>query len=48
MELVESVKDEFNSEFIFSVAQDKQDATLWLFGGIWEVLKRRREQQAQS
>jgi len=43
-----SVKDDFNREFIFSVAQDKNDATLWLFGGIWEVLERRPEQQAQS
>lgn len=43
-----SVKDDFNREFIFSVAQDKHDATLWLFGGIWEVLNRRAEQQARS
>ncbi len=43
-----SVKDDFNREFIFSVAQDKHDATLWLFGGIWEVLERRHEQQAHS
>ena len=34
-------KDDFNRDFIFSVAQDKHDATLWLFGGIWEVLERR-------
>ena len=38
-----SVKDDFNRDFIFSVAQDKHDATLWLFGGIWEVLERRPE-----
>jgi hypothetical protein len=43
-----SAKDDFNREFIFSVAQDKHDATLWLFGGIWEVLERGSEQQAQS
>lgn len=43
-----SVKDDFNREFIFSVAQDKSDPTLWLFGGIWEVLGRRPEQHAQS
>lgn len=43
-----SVKDDFNREFIFSVAQDKHDATLWLFGGIWEVLERGPEQQAHS
>ncbi|WP_035919573.1 GIY-YIG nuclease family protein [Knoellia sinensis] len=43
-----SVNDDFNREFIFSVAQDKHDASLWLFGGIWEVLERRSEQQARS
>ncbi|MFK5584159.1 GIY-YIG nuclease family protein [Serinicoccus sp. LYQ131] len=43
-----SVKNDFNREFIFSMAQDKHDATLWLFGGIWEVLERRPEQQAHS
>jgi hypothetical protein len=43
-----SVKNDFNREFIFSVAQDKNDATLWLFGGIWEVLERGPEQQARS
>lgn len=43
-----SVKDDFNRELVFSVAQDKHDASLWLFGGIWEVLERRPEQQARS
>lgn len=43
-----SVNNDFNREFIFSVAQVKHDATLWLFGGIWEVLERRPEQQAHS
>jgi hypothetical protein len=43
-----SVKDDFNRDFIFSVAQDKHDATLWLFGGVWEVLGRGPEQQAHS
>lgn len=43
-----SVKDDFNRQFIFSMAQDKHDATLWLFGGIWEVLERGPEQQAHS
>ena len=43
-----SGKDDFNREFIFSLAQDKNDPTLWLFGGIWEVLDRRSEQQAHS
>ncbi len=41
-----SVKDDFNREFIFSLAQDKHDLTLWLFGGIWEVLERGPEQHA--
>jgi hypothetical protein len=43
-----SVNNDFNREFIFSVAQDKHDATLWLFGGIWEVLERGHEQQSRS
>jgi len=43
-----SVKDDFNRDFIFSIAQDKHDPTLWLFGGIWEVLERRPTQQAES
>lgn len=43
-----SVKNDFNRQFIFSVAQDKPDPTLWLFGGIWEVLERGPEQQAHS
>ena len=43
-----SVKNDFNREFVFSVAQDKNDPTLWLFGGIWEVLERRPEQQSHS
>ena len=40
--------NDFNRQFIFSVAQDKHDATRWLFGGIWEVLDRRPEPHAQS
>lgn len=43
-----SVNNDFNREFIFSVAQDKHDATRWLFGGVWEVLERRPERQAHS
>jgi hypothetical protein len=42
------VKDDFNRDFIFSVAQDKHDATHWLFGGIWEVQERGPKQQAHS
>ena len=33
-------KDDFNRQFIFSVAQDRHDPTLWLFGGIFEVIAR--------
>lgn len=43
-----SNKDDFNRQFIFSVAQDKTDPSRWLFGGIWEVLERRPEQHARS
>lgn len=43
-----SVNNDFNRDFIFSVAQDKHDPTRWLFGGIWEVLERRPQQQAHS
>lgn len=41
-------KDDFNRDFIFSLAQDKNDLTLWLFGGIWKVLERRPEPRADS
>ncbi|PRY52961.1 GIY-YIG catalytic domain-containing protein [Knoellia remsis] len=40
--------DDFNRPFIFSLAQDKHDSTLWLFGGIWQVLERRPQPQAFS
>ena len=43
-----SVKNDFNREFIFSMAADKHDPTLWLFGGVWEVLERGSAQQARS
>lgn len=43
-----SGRDEFNRQFIFSVAQDRHDVTRWLFGGVWEVTGRRPEQQARS
>ncbi|SDS31353.1 hypothetical protein SAMN04488570_1605 [Nocardioides scoriae] len=43
-----SVNNDFNREFIFSMAADKHDPTLWLFGGIWEVLERGAEQHARS
>ncbi|WNG95007.1 GIY-YIG nuclease family protein [Mycobacterium sp. ITM-2016-00318] len=35
------VRDEFNRQFIFSLAQDRDRGTHWLFGGVFEVLKRR-------
>ena len=41
-------KNDFNRQFIFSLAQDRHDATLWLFGGIWEVLGRRPQPHARS
>lgn len=42
------VKDDFNRQFVFSLAQDRHDPTLWLFGGIWEVIGRRHEPRALS
>lgn len=41
-------KNDFNRRFVFSLAQDRHDATRWLFGGIWEVVGRRPEPQAHS
>lgn len=43
-----SNKDDFNRRFIFSLAQDRHDPTLWLFGGVWEVTGRRPEVKARS
>jgi hypothetical protein len=43
-----SGKNDFNRRYIFSLAQDRHDPTLWLFGGVWEVLERGSEQHAQS
>lgn len=43
-----SNKDDFNRPFIFSLAQDRHDLSLWLFGGIWEVLERRPENYTRS
>lgn len=43
-----SNRDEFNRQFIFSLARDRTDASLWLFGGIFEVLARRPLTQAHS
>ncbi|KRA37913.1 hypothetical protein ASD81_04305 [Nocardioides sp. Root614] len=41
-------KDDFNRQFVFSIAQDRHDPTLWLFGGIWEVKARRPEPRTYS
>lgn len=43
-----SVNNDFNRQFIFSLAQDRHDLTKWLFGGVWEVMARRPDQQAHS
>jgi hypothetical protein len=40
--------DAFNREFIFSLAQDRDRGTHWLFGGIFEVVKRRPKPHAHS
>ena len=41
-------KNDFNRQFIFSLAQDRHDPTLWLFGGTWEVVGRRPEPRTYS
>jgi hypothetical protein len=43
-----NVNDDFNRQFIFSLAQDRTDPTLWLFGGVWEVVGRRPEPRQHS
>jgi hypothetical protein len=43
-----NVNNDFNRQFIFSLAQDRNDPTLWLFGGIWEVVGRRPEPRQHS
>lgn len=43
-----SHRDEFNRQFIFSLARDRTDSRLWLFGGIFEVLARRPDTHAHS
>jgi hypothetical protein len=42
------VNDDFNRQYVFSLAQDRHDPTLWLFGGIWEVVGRRPEPRSYS
>lgn len=41
-------RDEFNRKFIFSLAHDRNDATRWLFGGVFEVVGRRAVPKALS
>lgn len=43
-----NVNDDFNRKYVFSLAQDRHDPTLWLFGGIWQVVGRRPEPRAHS
>lgn len=43
-----NVNDDFNRRFIFSLAQDRHDPALWLFGGIWEVVGRRPDPRQHS
>lgn len=43
-----SSRDEFNRKFIFSMAQANADPSLWLFGGVFEVLGRSSVTQARS
>ena len=43
-----SNRDEFNRDLIFSLARDRTDPALWLFGGIFEVVGRRPVPQALS
>lgn len=42
-----STNNDFNRQF-FSLAQDRHDPTLWLFGGVFEVLARRDAPHAHS
>ena len=41
-------RDEFNRQFIFSLAHDRNDSAHWLFGGVFEVVGRRNEPKALS
>ena len=40
--------NDFNRQFIFSLAQDRQDPCRWLFGGVFEIVNRRNEPKALS
>ena len=41
-------RDDFNRQFIFSLAQARGDPSHWLFGGVFEVLARRPTPRAMS
>ncbi len=41
-------RDDFNRQFIFSLAQDRESPSHWLFGGVFEVLGRRPTPHAES
>jgi hypothetical protein len=34
-------RDDFNRQFVFSLAQARENPSHWLFGGVFEVLARR-------
>ncbi|MCG5432422.1 GIY-YIG nuclease family protein [Mycobacterium sp. MYCO198283] len=42
------VRDDFNRQFIFTVARDRSNAARWLFGGVFEVLTRHNVPNAHS
>src|SRR3954447_4566043 len=48
LELLGPETNAFNRQFFFSLAQDRHDPTLWLFGGIWEVTGRCPEPRTYS
>jgi len=41
-------RDDFNRQFIFTMARDRTNSTLWLFGGVFEVVGRRDTPHAHS
>jgi hypothetical protein len=41
-------RDDFNRQFIFSLARDRNKSSDWLFGGVFEVLARRTTPHAPS
>lgn len=41
-------RDDFNRQFIFSMARDRTNSSHWLFGGVFEVQARRKKPHAHS